>query len=304
MKLKKPNAAQWSLIAPGFSVFCMTSLLGTQGYVVMPLALLATPIIFIAFSKEKNRPLWRKTGIACALTGTSLFTSLFAGGIGFDAVFKIRNPSSHKAESDKMHLEMAQSALEKKEKESSSSGPGAIETLPVEDHTVCKDSKGSYIGMIAGSSCEGAGEPVTSAPSIGFLGMNKKRLENYNLAVKDSIDKTKQERERQDREAAQRRADLEKWGPFFADFEVREQAKKMCNDYAFSMTKQKQSWFFDDRTDFDIRVVGNRVWVGGPITVKVKDGNIDGSDFRYQKGVDCYWSKNATSLEGGKITVE
>ena len=70
------------------------------------------------------------------------------------------------------------------------------------------------------------------------------------------------------------------------------------------MTGQTRSWFFDDRTDFDIRVIGNRVWVGGPMTVKVKNGNVDGSDRLYQKGVDCYWDKNATSLEGGQITVE
>ena len=70
------------------------------------------------------------------------------------------------------------------------------------------------------------------------------------------------------------------------------------------MTGQTRSWFFDDRTDFDIRAIGNRVWVGGPMTVKVKNGNVDGSDRSYQRGVDCYWSKNATSLEGGQITVD
>lgn len=115
--------------------------------------------------------------------------------------------------------------------------------------------------------------------------------------------KVKAEQEETAARAAQQ-AEIERWGPFFANFETRQQAKKMCNDYAFNMTGQQRSWFMDDRTDFEMRVVGDRVWVGGPITVKVKDGNVDGSDFRYQRGVDCYWSKNATSLEGGEITVE
>ncbi len=105
-------------------------------------------------------------------------------------------------------------------------------------------------------------------------------------------------------EEIERKKDLAKWGPFFANSEVRQQAKKMCNDYAFKLTNQKQSSFYDDRTDFDTKVIGDKIWIGGPITVKVKDGNVDGSDFRFQKSVDCYWSRSATSLEGGQITVK
>jgi hypothetical protein len=170
--------------------------------------------------------------------------------------------------------------------------------------TVCQNSEGKYLGIIAGNSCEGDSKLVTSAPDAGFLGMNKGNVVSYNAAIEESRRKTKDEEERVQEEAKQRKADLAKWGPFFADFEVRQRAIKTCNDYAFKMTGQTRSWFFDDRTDFDIRVIGNRVWVGGPMTVKVKNGNVDGSDRLYQKGVDCYWDKNATSLEGGQITVE
>lgn len=102
---------------------------------------------------------------------------------------------------------------------------------------------------------------------------------------------------------AKRKAEVAEWGPFFADFDNRQQAKKMCNDYAFRMTGQTRSWFYDDRTDFEISPQGERIWVGGPITVKVKDGNVDGSTLEYQRSVDCYWSRDAKSLEGGQISV-
>ena len=141
---------------------------------------------------------------------------------------------------------------------------------------------------------------VTESPEYEILQQAQATsLNSYNAYQQ----KLKAEQEEIAAKAA-READIKKWGPFFADFEVRQQAIKTCNDYAFKMTKQTRSWFFDDRTDFDIRVIGSRVWVGGPMTVKDKNGNIDGSDRRYQVGVDCYWDKNATSLEGGQITVE
>jgi hypothetical protein len=101
----------------------------------------------------------------------------------------------------------------------------------------------------------------------------------------------------------ERKANEAKWGPFFAGFDNQQQAKKICNDYAFRMTEQTRSWIYDDRTDFEIRAEGDRIWVGGPITVKIKGGNLDGSTREFQRNVDCYWSRNATSLEGGQISV-
>ena len=257
--------------------------------------------------------------MAALLTGITFWTSGIAGVIGAESVNKrIVNGATGRttdtgpdwrakvSEGSITKENLNQPQYSRVAARKADTDPPVVAIRPVVEirPVVCEKPDRTYLGLVSGSSCDGQSKLVTANPGVGFLGLNKKRSEQYEVAVAQSISKTKLELSRKAEEERERKAELEKWGPFFADFEVRQQAKKMCNDYAFSMTRQNRSWFYDDRTDFDIRVDGDRVWVGGPITVKVKDGNIDGSDFRYQKGVDCYWSKNATSLEGGKITVE
>jgi|GEM_PF-4056592 len=106
-------------------------------------------------------------------------------------------------------------------------------------------------------------------------------------------------REEQAREMEKVAAEKARWGVYYENSELKNDAISSCKNSAFEKTGQSKNWFFDDRgLDFNIAPIGSSIWVGGPFKVEIAGGNLDGSKRITQVGVDCYFDKNSTNVSG------